>query len=182
MALTATATDTTRTVIITTMVISISPVKHNVVYAIAQKSEISATFEPLCNKLAMHRTEMGRVIIYCHTYGKVTSVYYFLKQRLGGNFSEPPNAPNLQSDIGWLACLLTVHIQDVRCILTLLRCYVTWTFELRPLSWVKSPFQWKGFPVAVFASDWYWVHWPSEPWTVVSCDFLVVRFIKSALS
>jgi len=73
MALTATATDTTRTAIIRTLdmqklkVISVSPVKHNIVYAVAQKSEISASFEPLCNKLAMHSTEMGIVIIYCHT-------------------------------------------------------------------------------------------------------------------
>ena len=65
MALTATATDTTRTAIIRALdmqepkIISVSPVKHNIVYAVAQKSEISASFEPLCNKLAMHRTEMG---------------------------------------------------------------------------------------------------------------------------
>ena len=101
MALTATATDTTRAAIIRTLdmqkpkVISVSPVKHNIVYAVAQKSEISEAFVPLCSKLAMQRIEMGRVIIYCRTYGEVTSIYGFFKRTLGGNFTEPPNAPDV---------------------------------------------------------------------------------------
>ena len=65
MALTATATDTTRNAIIKTLnmqkpkIVSVSPQKHNIVYAVALKCEISDAFTPLCDKLAWERAKMG---------------------------------------------------------------------------------------------------------------------------
>ena len=101
MALTATATDTTRTAIIKILnmqkpkIVCVSPEKHNIVYAVAEKCEISDAFTSLCGKLARERTKMGRVIIYCRTYDEVTTIYQFFKRRLGENFTHPPSAPDL---------------------------------------------------------------------------------------
>lgn len=61
MALTATATDTTRTVIIKTLnmqkpkIVCVSPEQHNIVYAVAEKCKISDAFTSLCDKLATER-------------------------------------------------------------------------------------------------------------------------------
>ena len=57
MALTATATDTTRSFIIRSLdmekpkVVSVSPMKENIVYSVGQKSTISETFLPHGQKL-----------------------------------------------------------------------------------------------------------------------------------
>ena len=73
----------------------VSPEKHNIVYAVAEKCEISDAFTSLCGKLARERTKMGRVVIYCRTYDEVTTIYQFFKRRLGENFTHPPSAPDL---------------------------------------------------------------------------------------
>lgn len=101
MALTATATNKTRAHIIRTLnmqrptVVSIPPIKDNIMYAVAQKSSIDSAFLPLAKQLAEQRTEMGRVILFCRTYDELTATYHFFKQNLGVEFTEPPGAPEL---------------------------------------------------------------------------------------
>lgn len=101
MALTATATKTTRASIIKSldmqhpMVLSVPPVKDNIVYSVAEKSSINLAFDPLAKQLAEQRMDMGRVIIFCHRYEEVTAAYHFFKRSLGRDFTEPPGAPDL---------------------------------------------------------------------------------------
>ena len=101
MALTATATNTTRAAIIKTLdmrkptVISVHPGKENIMYYVVEKSSLSVSFAPICDKLTHQRTEMGKVIIFCRTYDEVTAIYFHFKQRLGIGFTEPPGAPDI---------------------------------------------------------------------------------------
>ena len=101
IALTATATNTTRAAIIKTLdmqrpaVVSIYPGKDNIVYYVAEMCSISVSLAPNCDKLAIQRTKMGRVIVFCRTYDEVTAIYYYFKRRLGIGFTEPPGAPDI---------------------------------------------------------------------------------------
>ena len=101
MALTATATTATRECVIKSLdmqkptLVSVSPFKHNIVYAVAKKSSISSAFEPLAKQLAEKRTDMGRTIIFCRKYTEVTATYHFFKRTLCADFTEPPDAPDL---------------------------------------------------------------------------------------
>ena len=101
MALTATATNTTRAAVTKSLdmqkptLISVPPVKENIVYAVAEKSSLSRAFVPLAKQLAEKRTDMGRTLIFCRTYDEVTATYHFFKQSLGAAFTEPPGAPDL---------------------------------------------------------------------------------------
>ena len=87
MALTATATKTTRASIIklldmhTPTVVSVHPGKNNIMtlYYVKEKSSISGSFAPICDKLAEKRTRMGRMIIFCHMYDEVTAIYFHFK-------------------------------------------------------------------------------------------------------
>ena len=101
MALTATATKTTRASIIklldmhTPTVVSVHPGKNNIMYYVNEKSSISGSFTPICDKLAEKSTAMGRMIILCHTYDEVTAIYFHFKQQLGVCFTEPPGSPDI---------------------------------------------------------------------------------------
>ena len=98
MALTATATKSTRHEIIKSLdmqkpvIVSVPPVKDN---CVSDKSTITFSLGPICDRLAHQRTEMGRTVIFCRTYDEVTAIYYFFKQRLGFGFTDPPGAPDL---------------------------------------------------------------------------------------
>lgn len=89
MALTATATNTTREAVIKSLdmqkptLVSIPPLKDNIVYAVAEKSSISRAFIPLAKQLAEKRTDMGRTLIFCRKYDDVTATYHFFKRSLG---------------------------------------------------------------------------------------------------
>ena len=60
-----------------------------------EKSTIGVSLGPLVDRVRQRRTSVGRTIIFCRTYDEVTSIYYFFKQKLGQNFTEPPGAPDL---------------------------------------------------------------------------------------
>ena len=47
---------------------------------------------------------MGRTIIFCRKYDEVTAIYYFFKQRLGVDFTEPP---------GLLHCIPRFRLVDM---------------------------------------------------------------------
>ena len=101
MALTATATVSTRKEIIKSLdmqdpvIVSVSPMKGNIHYCVARKTTLSEAFRPICEKLARQRISTDRMIVFCQTYDDVTSVYYYIKHQLGRGFTEPPGAPDL---------------------------------------------------------------------------------------
>ena len=101
MALTATATNNTRASVIKSLsmqkqtVISVPPMKNNIIYAVAEKSSVNRAFIPLAEGLREKRTNMGRTLIFCRRYEEMTSIYLFFKQTLGTDFTEPPGAPDL---------------------------------------------------------------------------------------
>ena len=71
MALTATATNNTRASVSKSLsmqkptVISVPPMKDNIIYAVAEKSSVNRTFIPLAEGLSEKRTNMGRTLIFC---------------------------------------------------------------------------------------------------------------------
>ena len=101
MALTATATRTTRNDVIksldmqTPVIVSIPPIKDNIIYCVSQNNSICLSLGPVVDKLVAQRTSMDRIIIFCRTYDEVTEIYYFFKRKLGSQFTEPPGAPDL---------------------------------------------------------------------------------------
>ena len=100
MALTATATKTTRREIFRVMcmckptVIYVPPIKSNIVYAVKKKTPIRTDFAYLLMELKRNRTKSGRVIIFCKRYKDVTAIYRYFKRALGREFIEPIGAPD----------------------------------------------------------------------------------------
>jgi len=101
MALTATATKTLQERVSRILgmhiptIISASPCKNNIMYAIAQYSSIEHTFQPLLLQLRTERVTMSRIIIYCRKYEDCADLYMYFREELGEYFTEPPRSPNL---------------------------------------------------------------------------------------
>ena len=101
MALTATATKSTRVSVVKTLnmqkpiIVSLPPLKENVIYSIAQRTTIPAGFSALADKLLKERTEMGRVIIFCRKCDDVTNIYIYFRRLLGQSGTEPKGAPDM---------------------------------------------------------------------------------------
>ena len=102
MALTATATKTTRNFIIKSLCMQapeityIPPAKENLLYSVLDKPKggISEAFKSIVDRLKSERSKMGRIIIFCKTYNNVISIYQFFRQKLGEYFTEPKGSPN----------------------------------------------------------------------------------------
>ena len=101
MALTATATKTTRNRIIAILgmlspkVVSVSPEKSNITYWVRQKSSVEEVFTPIADKLKHKRANMPRVIIFCKRCEECAMLYQFFLSNLQEEFTEPVGAPNL---------------------------------------------------------------------------------------
>lgn len=102
MALTATATLSTRKYIVSNLgmqdpaIIYIPPVKNNIAYFVADKpkSGISAAFSPIVEKLIRERDKMDRLIIFCRTYDDVIGIHRYFLNALGEYYTEPKGSPN----------------------------------------------------------------------------------------
>ena len=101
MALTATATKTTRKFIIDSLsmqlpeIIYIPPVKNNIIYVVLDKpKDIGNYFERIVEKLKVQGISMHRMIIICKTYKNIITIYSYFKQKLGERMTEPPVSPN----------------------------------------------------------------------------------------
>ncbi len=87
MALTATATKSTRKCIINSLsmqmpeIIYIPPARDNIVYAVSDRGDdvISKVFQGTVEKLKIERSNMERIIIFCKTYDNVISIYQIFK-------------------------------------------------------------------------------------------------------
>ena len=70
MALTATTTTSSQMEIIqsldmqTPVIVSVPPIKDNIFFCVLDKSTISTSFGPLCDRLANQRAKMGVTIIF----------------------------------------------------------------------------------------------------------------------
>ena len=93
MALTATATKSTRKFVINSLsmqmpeIVYIPPARENIMYAVMDKPRgddaICEVFKCTVEKLKIERSNMGRVIIFWKTYNSVISIYQFFKNSLG---------------------------------------------------------------------------------------------------
>lgn len=103
MALTATATRTSRTEICRVLgmpkpeVVSISPNKPNIKYYVCvnKNSTMEDMFDPIVRELKINRKGMDKILIFCRTYDDVTKLYFYFKIQMGLNRLEPPGAPDL---------------------------------------------------------------------------------------
>ena len=100
MALTATATKTTRKFIIDSLsmqlpeIIYIPPVK-NIIYVVLDKpKDIGDYFERIVEKLKVEGISMHRMIIFYKTHKNIITIYSYFKQKLGECMTEPPGSPN----------------------------------------------------------------------------------------
>ena len=101
MALTATATKTLRDAVINTLgmvnpiIVSESPDKPNLVLSVHQYESMEESFKPLVDKLHKERTSMGRTLVYCRTQDACAQLYLWFSCCLGGEKTDPPNAPDI---------------------------------------------------------------------------------------
>ena len=90
MALTATATKTTRKFIIDSLsmqlpeIIYIPPVKNNIIYVVLDKpiKDIGDYFEQIVETLKVEGISMHIMIIFCKTYKNIIIIYLYFKQKL----------------------------------------------------------------------------------------------------
>ena len=101
MAMTATATTTTRNQVIAILglvnpvVVAVSPDKSNISYALRQKVNIEVVFAPLVVKLSTLRDKLPRVIIFCRRCEECAQLYRFFLSSMKEKFTEPAGAPNI---------------------------------------------------------------------------------------
>jgi len=81
------------------LVITVSPCKPNLIYAVANFTSLAETFTPLLLELTKQRTSFPRTIIYCRTHEHCSKLYRFFKSGLKGGFTEPPNSPTTISEL-----------------------------------------------------------------------------------
>ena len=96
MALTATATQQTRSKIITKLcmehpfIMSISPHKKNIVYIVGNKTSVEEFVNDLASSLRVLRKEMPKTVVFCWRYEECSKMYRLFRHYLGDNFTEPP--------------------------------------------------------------------------------------------
>ena len=105
MALTATATKTTRRHVISTLgmhkpvTVLQSPEKTNLKYSVIKTKnraeDMEEVFAPLVEEIKKKRKFTDRTIIFCHTYDDTSFVYLYIRSRLKNEFTEPPCAPDI---------------------------------------------------------------------------------------
>ena len=101
MALTAIATSVLRTEVTRILgmrdelVVSMSPCKANIMYAVGTFTSISETFAPMLERLRTDRLHFPQTIVYCRRYKHCSNLYLHFRRQLGTEFTEPPGAPDL---------------------------------------------------------------------------------------
>ena len=100
MALTATASRKTRQQIICTIgmispyVVTVSPDRPNISYAVVVPDSMEETFSHLAEELKTFREKADRTIIFCRTYDDCAHIYMFLKKYLDRQSVQPVGAPD----------------------------------------------------------------------------------------
>lgn len=101
LALTATASSDLRVCVARMLgmrnehVVSLSPCKANIMYAVSAFKNIKDTFSPIITRLRTERVTFPRMIIYCRQYEECADLYIHFKEQLGPEFMEPCGAPDM---------------------------------------------------------------------------------------
>ena len=101
LALTATATRTLRIDVARLVgvrnekVISLSPCKSNITYAVLPLVSFHESFSNVVEWLQNERTTFPRMIVYCRRFEDCANLYLHFKNELRGNFTKSPNSPDL---------------------------------------------------------------------------------------
>ena len=89
MALTATATNTTKSFIIKSLsmqspeVIYIPPIKNNIIYEVLVKPKCAGGyFKGIVDNFKTKQTNSGRKIMFCKTHRDVIAIYQYFKRKL----------------------------------------------------------------------------------------------------
>ena len=77
------------------LVISVSPCKPNIMYAVSSFTSMQETFHPVLARLRRDRALFPRMIIYCRRFEECADLYMYFKKGLGADFTEPSGAPDL---------------------------------------------------------------------------------------
>ena len=75
--------------------ISLSPCKPNIMYAVSSFKSIPTTFDPLLVRLNRERSSFPRMIIYCRRFEECADLYIYFREALGPNFTEPSGVPDV---------------------------------------------------------------------------------------
>lgn len=95
LALTATATKSTRKVVIKRLnmkhpeIISVTPSKDNVIYSVSNKSNMENVVEKIKDQLLCDGKNAQKLIIYCRYHREVAEMYQLFKKALGPKFTDP---------------------------------------------------------------------------------------------
>ena len=101
MALTATATISTRRKIILSLdmqgchVISRNPHKMNIKYIVRQKVTIEEAFSPVIEDVSLNSQNADRTIIFCQNFRDCFDIYQCFRMKLKQRMYYPPTAPQL---------------------------------------------------------------------------------------
>ena len=77
------------------VVVSTSPTRPNVMYAVSSFKSISSTFRPVLDRLRVERKSFPRMIIYCRRMEECADLYQYFRGELRADFTEPSGAPDL---------------------------------------------------------------------------------------
>ncbi|KAL5506244.1 hypothetical protein EMCRGX_G007846 [Ephydatia muelleri] len=101
MALTATATNTTRKVVISRLcmedpvIVYVPPTKTNITYSVIEKPSINVVVQQIAKELLEYGDKSCRTIIYCRKHLEVASMYEEFVKVLGESFTFPIGKPYL---------------------------------------------------------------------------------------
>ena len=101
LALTATATKSVRLSVsqiiglINPYVLTRSPCKPNIIYAVGGFKTVEETFHQMADKLQYKKTIFPKTIIYGQSFGMCADIYLFLKHCLGSCSTYPEDAPDI---------------------------------------------------------------------------------------
>ncbi len=77
------------------LVVSKSPNKNNITYAIVESSVINETFLPIAKHLREDQVKYPDTIIYCRSYTDCANIYSFIKSYLSIYSTNPPGSPDI---------------------------------------------------------------------------------------
>lgn len=101
MALTATATKTSRKEIMKSLamfdsvVVATTPDKPNIKYFVSEKTDFDSMFKHTIEQIRLKSVECPRGIIFCSTIIGCSDVYKFFKRRLGSAMTHPAGSPDV---------------------------------------------------------------------------------------
>lgn len=101
MALTATATKTTRRAVfnilgmVSPSIVAEVPNKRNIKYFVKTQKSLEEVFGSIAEEIKVKRKNMDKIIVYCRNYDSCSMIYLYFKYVLKGEIREPVNSKDL---------------------------------------------------------------------------------------